>query len=315
VPAAPAPYVSYVVANRRQKRKRPDLELAKLARRQHGLVTIAQLRSAGLSDSAIRNRVRGGRLHRLHRGVYAVGHTAVSWQSRCLAAALAVGPDAVVSHSSAAALYGFIERPPRATDVVLTRQVRPRQGIHTHETTDLGPQDRTRRDGIPMTSAARTLLDLADTIPPDRLRRAVREAYVRRLVTTRELERTAAGARGRHGASRLAAVVAEGPVRTRSELEDRLLELLRAHDLRPAVNVAIEGLARPVEVDFLFADQRLVVEADGARFHDNALARESDADRQAMLEAAGYRVLRVTWRQATRDARATVERVRRALEA
>ena len=166
----------------------------------------------------------------------------------------------------------------------------------------LDPLDRTREAGIPVTTVPRTLLDLADVVGEDRLRRAVREAFVRRRVDERRLRAAVERGNGRRGARRLAALLADGPTATRSELEDRFLELLRAH-----------GLPRPVEADFLFADARLVVETDGARFHDNRIAREADAMRQAMLEAAGYRVLRVTWRQVTREPQQTARRVRAAL--
>lgn len=296
-------------------RSPPDLRLAGLARRQHGVVTVEQLHASGLSAGAIRHRARVGRLHRLHRGVYALAHLAISQPGRYLAAALAVGPDAVVSHQSAAALWGLMGAHPNPIHVTVARKVPSRRGIRVHAARSLDAHDRTRRDGIPMTSIERTLLDLADTMPPDRLRRAVREAYVQRLVTERELQRAVARSRGRRGAARLAAIVDLGPDRTRSELEDRLLALLRANGLSPAVNVVLDGLPRRVEVDFLFAEERLIVEADGASFHDNRLARESDAARQAMLEAAGYRVLRVTWTQVTRHAQETVARVRGALVA
>ncbi|HUB77054.1 MAG TPA: DUF559 domain-containing protein [Solirubrobacteraceae bacterium] len=178
----------------------------------------------------------------------------------------------------------------------------------------LDPLDRTREAGIPVTTVPRTLLDLADVVGEDRLRRAVREAFVRRRVDERRLRAAVERGNGRRGARRLAALLADGPTATRSELEDRFLELLRAHGLpRPGVNVRLGGLPRPVEADFLFADARLVVETDGARFHDNRIAREADAMRQAMLEAAGYRVLRVTWRQVTREPQQTARRVRAAL--
>lgn len=298
-----------------QERRSPtDVLLAKLACRQHGVVTVRQLRACGLGDTAISHRVRAGRLHRLHRGVYAVGHAAVSWRGRYLAAVLAVGPHAVLSHRSAAVVWGLVEVRPRLTDVTVARAARSRRGIRVHDVRRLDARDWTRAHGIPVTTVARTLLDLADVLGPGALRRVVREAYAQRRVDERQLHAMLIRARGRHGAPRLEALVAPGPVATRSELEDRLLDLVLASGLpRPLVNAGLEGLPRRVEVDFLFAEAGLVVEADGARYHENRVARDADVARQAMLEAAGYRVLRVNWKQVTRQQDETVRRLRRAL--
>jgi len=194
----------------------------------------------------------------------------------------------------------------------VTGAIRSRSGIRVHRARKFDRRDRARIGGVPVTTVARTLLDLAEVVGPRILRRAVREAYVQRLVDERGLKAALNRAHGRHGAPRLAALVAPGLVATRSELEDRMLHLIRTHGLpEPLVNARLAGLPRRVEVDFLFADAGLVVETDGARYHDNALARE--IERQAMLEAAGYRVLRVNWRQVTRDTDETVRRIRRAL--
>jgi hypothetical protein len=292
-----------------------DLELAERARRQHGIVTVGQLRACGLSDPAIAHRVRAGRLHRLHRGVYGLGHAALSGRGRLLAAVLAVGPDAVLSHRSAAVLWELVKTGPSpVVDVTVPRAARSRRGIRVHVTRRLSVQDRCRGDGIPVTTVARTLLDLADVADPGVLRRAVREAYVRRRVDEPELRAMLERARGHHGAPRLLALVTPGLVGTRSELEDRLLDLLVASGLpRPLVNARLDGLPRPVEADFLFVDAAVIVEADGARYHDNRITRDADVARQAMLEAAGYRVLRVNWKQVTTQPDETARRLRRAL--
>jgi len=278
------------------------------------VLTAGQVRDCGLGDSAIGHRARTGKLHRLHRGVYAVGHDAVSRDGRFLAAVLAAGPAAVLSHRSAAALWRLVDAERGDVDVTVPHRARQQAGIRVHQTRRLDVGESLRLGGIPVTSVARTLLDLAVVADERVLRRAVREAYVRRRVDDATLDAAVERAGRRPGARRLAALVRPGRTGTRSELEDRLLELLLAHGLpAPEVNVRLAGLAEAVEVDLLFGAARLVVEADGARFHDSPVARRSDAERQAMLEAAGYRVLRVSWAQVTRRPDETVRRLRRAL--
>jgi len=179
--------------------------LAELARRQLGLVTTAQLRGFGLTPGGIAHRVRLASLHRVHRGVYAVGHAALSRDARFLAAVLAVGPDAVLSHRSAAALWELVERGPASVEVTTPGCARSRPGIHVHRVRRLDRLDRTREVGIPVTTVPRTLLDLADVLSEDRLRRVVREAYVRRRVDDRRLGavvRRAHGAVGRAASPR-----------------------------------------------------------------------------------------------------------------
>ncbi len=223
---------------------------------------------------------------------------------------LALGPNAVLSHRSAAALWGLLDRRAAPVEVTVPVRLRSRPGVRAHVTRALPPRDRTRNAGIPVTTVARTLLDLAEGVSDKTLRRAVSEAHVQRRIGEDHLHKQCAYAHGRLGGRRLAALLGPGLAPTRSELEDRLLEVLLTHGLpRPAVNTRIEGL----EVDFLYADERLVIEADGRRYHGHRLARESDAARQATLEAAGHRVLRVDWTSVTERAERTASRVRRAL--
>jgi predicted transcriptional regulator of viral defense system len=290
--------------------------VARLAARQHGVVALWQLRALGLAAHEIKYKVRAGRMHPMRRGVYAVGHAGVSWEGRCLAAVLAIGDGAVASHMSAAALWGVLDERPGPIDVAVARRVRSSRGIRVHSVRCLPRADTAKISGVPVTTVPRTLLDLADVAPERTLRRAVRQAAVHHQVDERALRGQLQRAQGRHGAPRLAALIADGPAPTRSELEDRTLELLRTHGFpRPVVNATLAGLARRVEVDFLFAEHGLIVEADGARYHDNRIARQDDAARQAMLEAAGYRVVRVTWAQITRETAQTVSRLRRAFGA
>jgi very-short-patch-repair endonuclease len=291
------------------------LRLAELARRQHGIVTAAQLRDLGLTMRAVQYRVSDGRLHPIHRGVYAVGHRNLSDNALFVAAVLAVGRDAALSHLSAAALWGFRNWNRNQggwVDVTVPRRVKPRRGIRLHTVRSLAADDATQCAGIPTTTPARTLLDLADVLNEKQLTRAVHEAEVQRRITPAALARRLDHANGRRGASRLAAVIALGPAPTRSDLEDLILEFLARHGFpRPRTNARVAG----EEVDFHFPSTRLVIEADSARYHGTEIRREADRRKQARLEAAGYHVIRLDWKQVTVKEAQTAQRLRHALEA
>ena len=274
-------------------------------------MTVDQLRSIGLAHTDIAYRVQTGLLHRVTEACMPSGTRASPARVDFLAAVLAVGPEAVLSHRSAALLWCLLPDVGGPIDVTVSRPQHPRRGILVHTTKGLGVVERTRSNGVPVTSPARTLVDLAATPTSDRiLRRAVSEALVRRRVDERALHAQLDRARGRRGTARIAAIIQAGPAPTRSELEDRTLQALEAHGFpRPLVNAPVRIGSRTFEVDFLFDDRRLVIEADGAQFHDTPIARREDADRQAMLEAAGYRVVRVTWGQVTRETSQTIRRL------
>lgn len=267
----------------------------------------------GLTRDAIGHRVRTARLFPQHRGVYAVGRPDLTLEARLLAAVLALGAGAVLSHLAAAVLWGFL--PARVieglpVDVLLNRQVRPRAGIRAHRTAHLATEDWTRCKGIRVTTAARTLLDLTAAVDADTLTRAINEALVQRRVSLPQLRALAKGSPG------LRAVMKRGPSPTRSRLEDRLLAFLRHHGFPlPETNVRVKAGRRRFEVDALYRDQALVIEADGAEFHDTPLAQERDRGKQAALEAAGYRVLRVRWADTAPDNELTQQRIRAALTA
>ena len=212
----------------------------------------------------------------------------------------ACGAGALSSSHAAGDLYGLVALGDRRPDVlVLGATTRRHEGIRIHRTTRLEPQDISRCQGIPATSVARTLVDLAADLTYEQLRRAVREAQAQRLVALPRLVETLARLRPCRGAANLARIVATGPAPTRSELEDVVLDLMLRGGLRhPDVNVPIRVGGRWVVPDFRWPEQRLVVEADGARYHDGEVAREDDAERQALLEVAGERVIRVRWEQA-----------------
>lgn len=296
-----------------------------LAERQHGVVTAAQLYSLGLSRDQVSRRAANGWLHRVHRGVYAVGHRNLSGHGRWLAAVLAVGGDAALSHEPAARLWrlrggsagarpGSGSPPSPGIDVTLPGQrgAAKRAGIRIHRCSSLSPGERTERDGIPVTTPARTLLDLALVLPRRQLERAIDEAERLRLCSAGELRGLHERHRGRAGTALVAAVLDEhaaGSTATRSELEERFLGLCRERGLpRPQVNARLLSLT----VDF-FWPPVLVVEVDGAASHLTRRAFQDDRDRDSLLEAHGYRVLRFTWLDVTQRAGVVAHRVLRVL--
>jgi very-short-patch-repair endonuclease len=287
----------------------PGASVADVAVVQRGLIMYEQLLGIGLSSSAISRLVASGRLHRVHRGVYAVGHPLLLPLARELAAVLASGEGCVISHRSAGVVWGLLEDDGGPVDV--TRPVggsRSRRGITCHRDR-LEAGDVVIRSGLPLTSCARTLADIASTAG-GRLARAVNEAYVGRLVTREEL----AAVSHRRGAGPLRVLLAaeSEPRITRSEAERRLLRLVASAGLpTPRTNVSIAG----VEVDVLWPEQRLVVEVDGFAFHGTRAAFERDRARDARLQALGYRVVRVTWRQVTDERHRVVAAIAGALGA
>jgi predicted transcriptional regulator of viral defense system len=275
----------------------PDAVVARIAFRQHGVVKLEQLRAAGLSSGAIELRVRNGRLHRLYRGVFAVGHGRLSQEGRWLAAVLALGEGAVLSHVSAAALWGVRHSAAARIHVTVPTAAgrRPRGGIVVHRSRTLGPADVAEHDAIALTSVSRTLLDLAGVLAPTRLERAVEQSLALRRFDLRAVQAVLAANPRRPGATALAQIVArvhDEPSLTRRELEARMLDLCDAHGIeRPEVNVAIDAF----EVDFLWRRQRLVVETDGWQWHGTRGAFRRDRERDERLTVLGYRVVRFTY--------------------
>jgi hypothetical protein len=278
-----------------------DAQIGRLAERQHGVVSLPQLQLHGLSPSAVRQRVATGRLTRIHRAVYAVGHGRLTQHGHWMAAVLAYGPRAVLSHRSAAALHGIRPDNRPKIDVTLpSASARSRPGIDVHRSTTLEAADVTTIDGIPCTTLPRTLLDLAEVVPRRALERAIDQAEVLRVFDLGAVEEVLSLATGRHGATELRRVLAEygGPTLTDRELEERFFELCeRAGVPRPAVNVWItldDGIA--YKADFLWRAERLIVETDGWESHGTRKAFESDRRRDRMLSLAGWTVVRFTWR-------------------
>lgn len=213
-----------------------------------------------------------------------------------MAAVLAAGPGAVLSHRSAAALWGLRPTARARVDVTTGRVLRARPGIHPHRAV-LAPDEITLKDGIPTTTLARTLLDLAAVLRPDALERAMEQAEILRLTDVLSLDELLTrhpAARGAKALRRILAVTDLDANITRSELEARFLSFLDAADLpRPNVNTIIEGM----EVDFAWPEHRVIVELDGFAFHATRRAFEDDRARDRRLQACGWRVIRITWRQ------------------
>lgn len=238
----------------------------------------------------------------MHRAVYAVGHEAWTLHGHFMAAVLAGGEGAALSHFAAASLWGFWPWELREPDVIVVgARGRAQEGLRVHRARSLDPLDITRHYAIPVTTAARACLDIAATLSPVALRRPVRQAQAEHRTSVRQIADVLARANGHRGRKKLADLIATGPAPTRSELEDLVLDvLLRGGLPHPDVNKPLVRLGRRIIPDLRWPRQRLVLEADGAAWHDGRLARQDDAERQAVLEACGERVIRVTWDQAVR---------------
>lgn len=256
--------------------------------------------------------VKSGRLHGLHRGVYRVGPV-VAAHGDVMAAVLACGPSAVVSHRSAARLWAVVSDSVRSPTVeVIVRGCDRRQpGIRIHRIATLEDDEVTRLDAIPVTAPARTLYDLAAVVRPRTLERAVAEALARRLTDADRIAALIVRHPKGPGVRALRAMLERGrPALTRSEAEERFLALLRKARLEPPeVNVLVAGF----EVDFLWRSEGLVTEIDGFAFHSSPHAFERDRRRDAVLAAEGLNVVRVTWRQLVKEPEAVVVRLARAL--
>jgi very-short-patch-repair endonuclease len=274
-----------------------DERIAAIASLQRGLVSRQQLLAAGIGRGAIRRMLEHGRLWTEHQGVYSVGFPSRQPLARETAALLAVGTNAVLSHLSAAAAWGLCPaRPDDASVEVLAPGFHTRQGIVAHRTARLEPQEVRICQGLPVTAPARTLRDIAANVSMRELERAVDEALVRRIVRLQQLRDAAARDKGRRGGAILTALLEHrgNPTITRSQAEERMLELLRAGNLpEPECNARVNGY----EVDFLWRAQRLIVEVDGYAYHATRSAFERDRAKGAAMAAAGYLVIRITWLQ------------------
>ena len=260
-----------------------------LASRQHGVVTRAQLEALGLSADQIKRRLGSAHLAAVHRGVFAVGHDSLSPQARWTAALLAVGDGAVLSHRSAAALWDFASEGAQP-EVTLPRSSRRGPAIRTHRA--VVPDDEQQSvDGIAVTSPSRTLLDLAATMPLRFLERAHREAHVLGLPI--DLDDLLARYPGRRGTRKVRSLL--GAPIPKSRLESKFRRFLKARGipLPDAINVLLPW----GEADCVWWDAHLTVELDGHSTHRTRAQFERDRARDRQAVAAGWRVVRITWRQ------------------
>lgn len=291
-----------------------------LAERQHGVVSRRQLRGIGVSDDAIDRAVAAGRLHPVFRGVYAVGRPGVGQRGRMMGAVLACGPGTVVSHRSAAALLGLIDRAPVVVDVIAPgKRGAGIDGIKARKVPAPTEAEHGSVAGIPCTHPARTFVDLAGLVGERTLAGGFEVAAFKRLLDLDAIEAVLGRGR-RRGAPTLRVLIAKwrAAVRRhptqpnlRSPFEAKLLPLLATTDLpAPLVNAPLDTPGGRLEVDLLWPDHRFVVELDSRRHHGNDLAFDRDRWRDRELLRAGYATLRVPWRHAEDEPEAVLDAIR-----
>jgi very-short-patch-repair endonuclease len=265
-----------------------------LADRQNGVVGYDQLIALGYGPSAIQRLVVSGWLQRIFKGVYAVGRSKLTRQGHWMAAVLACGPDSLLSHFNAAALWGIWDTNQRKIDVTVMAKRASRARIRVHETSILHAEDTTVHHGIPVTSVARTFLELAAHLNATRLRKAVDEAARQRILDLRAIDRAIGRSPKRRGAAKFQEIISDHrpPPDARSRLEIEFWEAIRDDPAipTPQVNVLVAG----IEVDFFWPATRLVVELDSRRYHMGPHEFENDRIRDAKLLRAHCRTLRVT---------------------
>lgn len=310
---APSPAILGVVAPRRAIATNGwvgsyvstvEAAIADLAGRQKGRLARRQLLALGLSSNAITHRVRAGRLLRLDSGVYALGHAPAFREGRWMTAVLRTGPGAVLSHSSAAALWGLARRAPSEIHMTCRRQLGSRPDVRLHRV-DLPDDEVTIHDELPVTTVPRTLFDFAAIAAEHRLERALNQAEVLRLSDPLSLPDLLERHPGSRGAIRIREAidrVSLGANITRSEFEDRFLAFAADRGLpAPAVNALVDTGARSFECDLVWREQRLIVELDGHAYHRTRLSQEADTARDRALSVVGWTVFRITWGQLARD--------------
>ncbi len=271
-----------------KKRQDPAARVWDLVREQHGVVTRSQLLALGVGSRSIEHRIAKGRLHPLWRGVYAVGRPEVSQKGRWMAAVLACGPTALLSHGSAAALWSIAPVPRTRLSVVVAGVLRRRPGVQVHRRRDLGPEHRREVAGIPVTDPVSTLVDLASCAPEWRVERAISEADRLGLLNSEALRRDVAELGPRPGMGCMRRLLGLDAL-TDSGLERRFLEIVRAANLpRPATQVSVNGY----RVDFYWPELRLVVETDGWRYHRTPGEQATDRRRDQAHATSGLTTVR-----------------------
>ena len=288
-----------------------------LAARQHSVVSRNQMRTLGFSDKAIDHALGSGKAFRVFRGVYAVGHPRVTERGRLMAAALACGDGAVISHRSAGALLGLLDKGPVVIDVIAApSRGRKIDGIRFHRVRPPRPDEVGTVAGIPCTSPARTLVDLAGTVGNWTLRSCFERAAQRKYLDVPAIE--ASMDPGRRGNRSLRALIDEwrsaAPLakkgKLKSPLEAKVLPLVLGRDLpAPLLNAPVEIAEGRIEVDFLWPEHRFALEADSRDFHATHIAFERDRWRDRELLRAGYTALRVTHHQAEAETAAIADTI------
>lgn len=300
----------------RQTKLAFDAAVAALADRQHGVVARRQLLAAGLSSGAVKERTASGLLVPVHRGVYALGGRPRSRSTHFMAAVLAAGDLAAISHISAAHLHGLLHGETARTHVTTPTRAGQRPGLIVHHCGAWAEGERTEVDGIPCTSVARTLADLAATEPARRLERALEEAERRGLFDGATVDRILSRRRAGQRALRAALADFSGSTMTRSGLEEAFLDLVRGAGLpEPELNVSLAlGGGRFAEIDALWREAQLAVELDSERYHRGRRAFHGDRAKQAeLLATLDLRPLRFSDLQVERRPEWVLTMLRRAL--
>ncbi|HET8566912.1 MAG TPA: DUF559 domain-containing protein [Solirubrobacterales bacterium] len=307
------------MAGKRNRRGEVWSAVACIAERQHGVVSRPQLREAGLTKAAIEQGIVTGRLYPLFRSTFAVGHPRRDRTCRLFAAALACGEGAVVSHGTAAALHGLWDFWTPDVEVIAPVEAgRKHDGIRRRFVPPPSPEQVMRKSGIPCTTPSRTIVDVARLASPKLLADAVEQAAVLEVLNIAEIEGILSTGR-RRGEKKLDRVLEpwrrySPRVRLRSRMEARMLPLLTHQALPiPDCNEKLRIEGETFEVDFLWRDQKVVVETDGGRFHDNPVAQARDAHRNRVLARAGYRVPRIGWDELRDDPDRAIAEIRRFL--
>jgi hypothetical protein len=285
-----------------------DRLMSAIAARGHGVLARAALLEAGVGAGTIDDRLRQGRLTRLHRGVYSLGHSQLTDTGWRLAAVDAYGPGAALSHLSAAVLWGIVEGPLFPVHVSLAKRsgIATRERTKLHRLMKLDADEVTARDAIPVTTVSRTILDVAAAVRGRRLEQVVRRASRLRLFDLREQQAVLGRHPHRPGAAELGRLLAmlhgRGTDDFRSRMEIAFAQLCDDYGLpRPVVN----GILLGERVDFHWPGTTLVIETDSFEFHAMPTTFANDRRRDQKLTLAGYTVVRLTWDQVTGDARAT----------
>jgi predicted transcriptional regulator of viral defense system len=269
----------------------PDFNVLAAAR--HNVITHAELRALGLSNSGIDHRIATGRLHRKYSEVFAVGRPDVPLDGVFLAAVLACGPRAFLSHLSALRKWELRGGGTHRIDVTAPRSIKPKKGIRLHRPLSLDALETTIVDDIRITTVAQTLLDVAAPAYRLNIGKLLHQAIVADLFDMHAIARVLARTPNAPGARRLAEALTEEVPLTRSSLEEATLSLFRSFSVpEPECNAWISDGEKLVEVDFLWRDFGLVVEVDGWRYHRSRWRRRQDAAKTAALEAQGWTVLR-----------------------